>query len=91
MLNHIAGVGHKIKHAYNYVVNYEVYLVDCQLSGLQDSKAKLRSSAKLAADLQDSSNNELSWKTYQKDIYKELQKNILHLLSTKNYLINERI
>ncbi|TIE21565.1 hypothetical protein DIZ73_18895 [Legionella pneumophila] len=61
------------------------------MSGLQDSKAKLRSSAKLTADLQDSSNNELSGKTSQKDIYKELQKNILHLLSTKNYLISERI
>jgi phage shock protein A len=26
-LNHIAGVGHKLKQAYNFVVNYEAYLV----------------------------------------------------------------
>ncbi|CAM2746600.1 TPA: Ti-type conjugative transfer relaxase TraA [Legionella pneumophila] len=28
VLNHIAGVGHKIKSAYNYVVHYEAYLLN---------------------------------------------------------------
>lgn len=75
MLNHIAGVGHKIKHAFNYVVHYEAYLVDCQFRGLQDDKADLKAKAKLAADRQDLSNKEITVSNSREDIYKKLQKN----------------
>ncbi|MFO9478538.1 Ti-type conjugative transfer relaxase TraA [Legionella pneumophila serogroup 1] len=74
-INHIAGVGHKIKHAFNYVVNYEAYLVDCQLRGLQDDKTGLRVKAKLAAERLDSSNHELAASSSKAHAYKELQKN----------------
>lgn len=75
VLNHIAGVGHKIKNAYNYVVHYEAYLVNCHLKGLKESKAQLRANAKLAADRQDSSNDERKLMASKQDVYKELQKN----------------
>ncbi|HFS5640563.1 TPA: Ti-type conjugative transfer relaxase TraA [Legionella pneumophila] len=73
-INHIAGVGHKIKHAFNYVVNYEAYLVDYQFRGLQDDKTGLRVKAKLAAEKQDSYNKELTTNNSKEDVYKELQK-----------------
>lgn len=74
VLNHIAGVGHKIKSAFNYVVHYEAYLVNYELQDLQEDKSELRSKAKLAADLQVSLNKELRPNISQLDTYKELQK-----------------
>ncbi|CZH01505.1 Ti-type conjugative transfer relaxase TraA [Legionella pneumophila serogroup 1] len=74
-INHIAGVGHKIKHAFNYVVNYEAYLVDCQLRGLQDDKTGLRAKAKLTAEKQDFSNKGITASNLKEDLYKDLQKN----------------
>ncbi|HDS3853586.1 TPA: Ti-type conjugative transfer relaxase TraA [Legionella pneumophila] len=73
-INHIAGVGHKIKHAFNYVVNYEAYLVDCQLRGLQDDKTGLRAKAKLTAEKQDFSNKGITASNLKEDLYKDLQK-----------------
>nr|WP_324293579.1 Ti-type conjugative transfer relaxase TraA [Legionella pneumophila] len=75
VLNHIAGVGHKIKHAFNYVVNYEAYLVDCQLRDLRDDKTGLRAKAKLIADRQDRATQEITTSNSKGTVYKELQKN----------------
>ncbi|HAT1704406.1 TPA: Ti-type conjugative transfer relaxase TraA [Legionella pneumophila] len=74
-INHIAGVGHKIKHAFNYVVNYEAYLVDCQLRGLQDDKIGLRAKAKLTAEKQDFSSKGITASNLKEDLYRDLQKN----------------
>lgn len=35
-VNHIVGVGHKIKQAYNFIVNYEAYLLKAKLEQWQD-------------------------------------------------------
>ncbi|MFO9661713.1 Ti-type conjugative transfer relaxase TraA [Legionella pneumophila serogroup 1] len=75
VLNHIAGVGHKIKNAFNYVVHYEAYLIDCQLQGRQEEKANLRTKAKMAADRHDSPTQELTVNNSKEDVYRELQKN----------------
>ncbi|HDS3842063.1 TPA: Ti-type conjugative transfer relaxase TraA [Legionella pneumophila] len=75
VLNHIAGVGHKIKNAFNYVVHYEAYLVDCQLQGIQEEKANLRAKAKMAADRHDRPTQDLKVSNSKEDAYKELQKN----------------
>ncbi|HCD9574465.1 TPA: Ti-type conjugative transfer relaxase TraA [Legionella pneumophila] len=75
VLNHIAGVGHKIKNAFNYVVHYEAYLIDCQLKGRQEEKANLRTKAKMAADRHDRPTQELTVSNLKKDVYRELQKN----------------
>ncbi|MFO2756778.1 Ti-type conjugative transfer relaxase TraA [Legionella pneumophila serogroup 1] len=74
-INHIAGLGHKIKHAFNYVVNYEAYLVDCQFRGLQDDKTGLRAKAKLTAEKQDFSSKGITASNLKEDLYKDLQKN----------------
>ncbi|CZI53544.1 TPA: Ti-type conjugative transfer relaxase TraA [Legionella pneumophila] len=75
VLNHIAGVGHKIKNVFNYVVHYEAYLVDCQLQGIQEEKANLRAKAKMAADRHDRPTQDLTVSNSKEDAYKELQKN----------------
>ncbi|HCJ4247055.1 TPA: Ti-type conjugative transfer relaxase TraA [Legionella pneumophila] len=75
VLNHIAGVGHKIKSAFNYVVHYEAYLVDRQFRGLQEDKTELRAKAKLIADRQDQSTQEITISNSKETVYKELQKN----------------
>ncbi|MGX8741960.1 Ti-type conjugative transfer relaxase TraA [Legionella pneumophila] len=74
-INHIAGLGHKIKHAFNYVVNYEAYLVDCQFRGLQEDKTGLRAKAKLTAEKQDFSSKGISASDLKEDLYRDLQKN----------------
>ncbi|HCE5379519.1 TPA: Ti-type conjugative transfer relaxase TraA [Legionella pneumophila] len=74
-INHIAGLGHKIKHAFNYVVNYEAYLVDCQFRGLQEDKTGLRAKAKLTAEKQDFSSKGISASNLKEDLYRDLQKN----------------
>nr|WP_248295687.1 Ti-type conjugative transfer relaxase TraA [Legionella pneumophila] len=75
VLNQIAGLGHKIKNAFNYVVHYEAYLVDCQLQGIQEEKAHLRAKAKMAADRHDRPTQDLTVSNSKEDAYKELQKN----------------
>ncbi|CAM2932905.1 conjugal transfer relaxase TraA [Legionella pneumophila] len=75
VLNHIAGVGHKIKSAFNYVVHYEAYLVDGQLQGAHDEKANLRAKAKMAADRHDRPTQELTVNNSKEGVYRELQKN----------------
>ncbi|QIN33802.1 Ti-type conjugative transfer relaxase TraA [Legionella longbeachae] len=75
VINHIAGLGHKIKHAFNYVVNYEAYLVDCQFRGLQEDKTGLRAKAKLTAEKQDFSSKGISASNLKEDLYRDLQKN----------------
>ncbi|WP_415270916.1 Ti-type conjugative transfer relaxase TraA [Legionella pneumophila] len=75
VLNHIAGVGHKIKSAFNYVVHYEAYLVDCQLRELKNDKADLKAKARLAADRQDRPTQEITTSNSKENVYKELQKN----------------
>lgn len=74
MLYHIAGVGHQIKSAFNYVVHYEAYLIDCKLRELQEDKTELRAKAKLAADRQEPSNDEKKLMASKQDVYKELHK-----------------
>ncbi|MDP3560250.1 MAG: Ti-type conjugative transfer relaxase TraA [Legionellaceae bacterium] len=49
-LNHLAGVGHKIKEGFNYVVNYEAYLLDAVQKSRYQDKVVCRSVAKQAAD-----------------------------------------
>ncbi|HAU2256033.1 TPA: Ti-type conjugative transfer relaxase TraA [Legionella pneumophila] len=75
VLNHIAGVGHKIKNAFNFVVHYEAYVIDCQLQGRQEEKANIRTRAKMAADRHDSPTQELTVNNSKEDVYRELQKN----------------
>lgn len=75
VLNHIAGVGHKIKNAFNYVVHYEAYLIDGQLQERQEEKANLRLKAKMAADRHDRPTQELTVNNSKEGVYRELQKN----------------
>ncbi|HHT9861279.1 TPA: Ti-type conjugative transfer relaxase TraA [Legionella pneumophila] len=75
VLNHIAGVGHKIKNAFNYVVHYEAYLIDGQLQERQEEKANLRVKAKMAADRHDRPTQELTVNNSKEGVYRELQKN----------------
>ncbi|MDI1352628.1 MAG: AAA family ATPase, partial [bacterium] len=70
-LNQIAGVGHKIKNAYNYVVNYEAYLVDCRLKEIEDSKETMHVNAKDNAERLDNA-DEFKLQTKQQDSYKKL-------------------
>ncbi|HIF0138891.1 TPA: Ti-type conjugative transfer relaxase TraA [Legionella anisa] len=70
-LNQIAGVGHKIKNAYNYVVNYEAYLVDCRLKAIKDSKETMQVNAKSHAERLDNS-DEFKSQTNQQNSYKNL-------------------
>lgn len=50
-VNHLAGMGHKIKNGFNYLVNYETYFRNNREKG-QDKK-NLKLTAKQAAALQD--------------------------------------
>ncbi|KTC98701.1 Ti-type conjugative transfer relaxase TraA [Legionella erythra] len=52
-LNHIAGVGHKIKEKYNYLANYEEYLKQQHDKERALSKQERRLIAKQAADYMD--------------------------------------
>ncbi|MFO8701746.1 Ti-type conjugative transfer relaxase TraA [Legionella pneumophila serogroup 2] len=49
VLNHIAGVGHKIKSAYNYVVHYEAYLLKAGQQNQLQSIVQARTYAKQEA------------------------------------------
>ncbi|HGU7213413.1 TPA: AAA family ATPase [Legionella pneumophila] len=53
VINHLAGVGHKIKEKYNYLVNYEAYARQKMLAAQRDSKQRIRAVAKHLADYQD--------------------------------------
>ncbi|HFD2380504.1 TPA: Ti-type conjugative transfer relaxase TraA [Legionella pneumophila] len=89
VLNHIAGMGHKIKHTFNYLVNYEAYLVDCHKKGFIEGKTKLRSNAKETADIQDSLTKKSKLDFSNQNIYKELQKNYPVLAEYKQ-LVDKR-
>lgn len=52
-LNHIAGVGHKIKEKYNYIANYEEYLKQQQAKEKNLAKQERRLIARQAADYMD--------------------------------------
>jgi Ti-type conjugative transfer relaxase TraA len=52
-LNHMAGMGHKIKDKFNYVVNYEAYIKQRRAQTLNNNKRDLREVAKKAADYLD--------------------------------------
>ncbi|HAU1765485.1 TPA: Ti-type conjugative transfer relaxase TraA [Legionella pneumophila] len=70
-LNQIAGVGHKIKNVYNYVVNYEAYLVDSHLKEIKDSKETMQANAKDNAARLDNT-DEIKSQTNQQNSYKNL-------------------
>jgi Ti-type conjugative transfer relaxase TraA len=53
VINHMAGMGHKIKEKFNYVVNYEAYIKQRCAQTLNDNKRDLREVAKKAADYLD--------------------------------------
>lgn len=48
-VNHIVGVGHKIKQAYNYIVNYEAYLLKARKQGKLQDIGEARADAKKEA------------------------------------------
>ncbi|HAU0781795.1 TPA: Ti-type conjugative transfer relaxase TraA [Legionella pneumophila] len=48
-VNHIAGVGHKIKQAYNFIVNYEAYLLKARQQGKLQAIGEARADAKQEA------------------------------------------
>ncbi|MHA3320877.1 Ti-type conjugative transfer relaxase TraA [Legionella pneumophila] len=72
-LNQIAGVGHKIKNAYDYVVNYEAYIVNCRLKGVEESKEAMHVNARKTAEQLDSV-LEFELKNNQQESYKQLLK-----------------
>lgn len=53
VINQLAGVGHKIRHGFNYVVNYEAHLLSAEKKVL-DADLTARKSAKQVADSIDS-------------------------------------
>lgn len=53
VINHLAGVGHKIKEKYNYLVNYEAYARQKMIGQHRDSKLRIRGVAKKIADYLD--------------------------------------
>jgi len=53
VVNHLAGVGHKIKDGFNYIVNYEAYLLNTDQKARSQDKATFRDAAKKAADYLD--------------------------------------
>lgn len=59
VVNHLAGVGHLIKQAFNYVVNYEGYLVGEQCSRLKDYSS-ISNKARELACLKDKSTKDPS-------------------------------
>jgi Ti-type conjugative transfer relaxase TraA len=52
-INHLAGVGHRVKEKYNYIVNYEAYAKAQMVKAHRDSKQKIREVAKKVADYLD--------------------------------------
>ncbi|HCD9515736.1 TPA: Ti-type conjugative transfer relaxase TraA [Legionella pneumophila] len=48
-VNHIVGVGHKIKQAYNFIVNYEAYFVNARQQDKLQDIGEARADAKLEA------------------------------------------
>nr|MCH9763257.1 Ti-type conjugative transfer relaxase TraA [Gammaproteobacteria bacterium] len=52
-MNHLAGMGHKIKEKFNYVVNYEAYIKQRRAKTFDDNKHELRAVAKEASDYLD--------------------------------------
>jgi Ti-type conjugative transfer relaxase TraA len=52
-LNHMAGMGHKIKEKFNYVVNYEAFIKQRRTQTLEDNKRELRDMAKEASNYLD--------------------------------------
>ncbi|MFO9453196.1 Ti-type conjugative transfer relaxase TraA [Legionella pneumophila serogroup 1] len=48
-VNHIVGVGHKIKQSYNYIVNYEAYLLKARKQGKLQDIGEARADAKKEA------------------------------------------
>ncbi|TIE09499.1 Ti-type conjugative transfer relaxase TraA, partial [Legionella pneumophila] len=48
-VNHIVGVGHKIKQAYNFIVNYEAYLLKARQQGKLQDIGEARADAKQEA------------------------------------------
>ncbi|MFO9649281.1 Ti-type conjugative transfer relaxase TraA [Legionella pneumophila serogroup 1] len=48
-MNHIAGVGHKIKQAYNFIVNYEAYLLKAKQQEQGQDNGSARTNAKRKA------------------------------------------
>jgi len=61
VVNHLAGVGHKIRDGFNYVVNYERYLLGDQLKLRAQDKTIVRSVAKKEADALDGQNKQSAY------------------------------
>lgn len=53
VINHLAGIGHKIKEKYNYIVNYEAYAHQQMVKTHRESKQQIRAVAKKVADYLD--------------------------------------
>lgn len=63
-LNHMAGMGHKIKEKFNYVVNYEAFIKQRRAQARDDNKRELREIASKAAEYLDTQSK--GYKLYQK-------------------------
>ncbi len=63
-LNQLAGVGHKIKQRYNFIVNYEAYLFRYNMQDKPDKNIDLRTRAKEHAKSADQKNS--NQKTHRK-------------------------
>lgn len=50
VVNHLAGIGHKIKEGFNYVVHYESHLLNTEQQSCRRDKVELREAAKQNAD-----------------------------------------
>ncbi|MFJ1267880.1 Ti-type conjugative transfer relaxase TraA [Legionella lytica] len=48
-VNHIVGMGHKVKHAYNFIVNYEAYLLKVRQQNKEQALGQDRTYAKQEA------------------------------------------
>ena len=50
VVNHLAGAGHKIQEGFNYIVNYEKYLLNTHQKSRYQNKAEFQTVAKQVAD-----------------------------------------
>ncbi len=62
-LNHMAGMGNKIKEKFNYVVNYEAFIKQRRAQTRDDNKRELRDIARKAAEYLDTQSK--GYKLYQ--------------------------
>lgn len=63
MINHVAGIGHKIKDGFNYVVNYEAQLLNAQQKSRAQDKAAVHHAANQSAEISDNHHYQRAYET----------------------------